>query len=119
MAPALTRSLAVGAPLPSQFLGCSDGPRPDPAALPHSYRHNVDTTAPGEEVAVARTLGGNAFAFSSESYLHPHWERPGWDLLPGKWNLIVRVASSDATADQHLRFTVAKNGTLAWDPPLS
>lgn len=94
------------------------GPRPDPAALPNTYRHSVDTTAPGEEVAVARTLEGRAFAFSSESYLHARWERPGWDLLPGRWHLTVRVAASDATTSQALEFEVASDGSLSWLPPI-
>lgn len=94
------------------------GPRPDPGALPNTYRHNVDTTSPGEEVAIARSLEGRAFAFSSESYLHPLWERPGWDLLPGRWHLTVRVASSDVTTSRALEFDVARDGSLSWVPPL-
>jgi len=74
---------------------------------------DVATVGPGEEVAVARTSGGEAYAFSSESYLH-NWRRPGWKLDPGGWTVTVRASSSDAEVARQFRFEVLSDGALTW-----
>ena len=89
---------------------------PDPTKVPDSYRLDVPTTGPGAEVAVARSRNGEAYAFSAQSYMHPSWRRPGWELPAGRWRLIVRVASSDATASEEFWLEVAADGALSWSP---
>jgi hypothetical protein len=90
------------------------GAVPDPQALPRTYRLSIGTSGAGEEVAVARTRDGEAFAFSSESYLYAGWRKPEWELAPGAWSLTVRAAASDATSEETFSFRVADDGGLAW-----
>jgi hypothetical protein len=102
------------APEPISWL--ESGPRPDPSKVPNSYRLDVPVGEPGEEVAIARTYRGEAFAFSAESYLHHDWRHPGWELAPGRWEVHVRVKSADAEGSARLPFDVSAEGALSWAP---
>lgn len=86
---------------------------PDPTLVPNSYRLDVAADTVGEEIAVARSMNGSVYAFSAESYLHG-WRKPGWELKPGQWTLLVRTTASDASLQGRLSFEVAEDGSLRW-----
>lgn len=64
----------------------------------------------GEEIAVAILRGGEAFAFSTESYKHPSWGNPEWRLERGNiYRIIVRVRGSGVQRERAFRLEYLTN----------
>jgi len=55
-------------------------------------QHDITADPEGEEVAVAILRNGEVFAFSSESYDHPSWGKPDWQLdLNEIYRVVIRI----------------------------
>jgi hypothetical protein len=66
----------------------------DPSLIKHEQ--DVPVSDDGEEVAVAILLNdGNAFAFSEDSYAHPGFANPAWQLTRGDYRVVIRVSGSN------------------------
>jgi hypothetical protein len=68
----------------------------DPTLDPRE--HDVRTSEDGEEVAVAvLQLQVGAYAWGTESYAHPSWQKPGWQLEHGTYKVVVSVNGSSVS----------------------
>jgi len=89
----------------------SGAPEPTEARhLPESYRWDLAATGTPEQIAITRTSGAEVYAFSAESYLFPDWRRPEWKLDPGTYDVVVRLASTEAEAERMLGLVIASDG---------
>jgi len=83
-----------------------------PRDFPDSYRWDLAATGHPEQIAIARTENGVAHAFSAASYAYPRWQRPEWKLEPAEYDLVVRLAATEAQAHATLRLIVGTDGQL-------
>jgi hypothetical protein len=105
----LRDGVSVLGPISARWSGARE-PR-DVADFPDSYRWDLAATGQPEQIAVARTQDGVVHAFSAESYAHG-WQRPGWQLEPGTYDVVVRLASTEAEARKRFRLIVGSGGDL-------
>ncbi|MGH3401228.1 MAG: hypothetical protein ACRDRJ_01720 [Streptosporangiaceae bacterium] len=66
-------------------------------------RIDVAVSPDGEEVAVAILRGGEAFAFSTESYDYDRWGNPAWRLEQGTYRIVVRVRGSGILEERQFK----------------
>lgn len=105
----LRDGVSVLGPIDGRWSGAPE-PR-DPHDLPNSFRWDLAATGVPEQIAIARTEGGQAHAFSAESYFCD-WQRPGWELEPGTYDVVVRLTSTEADTTATVRLVVSANGGL-------
>ena len=84
-----------------------------PSDFPNSYRWDLAATGQPEQIAIARSEGGRVHAFSAESYAHSRWQKPGWELEPAEYEVVMVLASTEAEASQTFRMVVAANGAIS------
>lgn len=106
--------VSVLGPIPGRWSGASE-PQ-SPADFPDSYRWDLAATGEPEQIAIARTADGVAHAFSAESYVY-EWKRPGWELDPGTYDVVVALAATEAMARATLRLVVTGAGALRMGLP--
>jgi len=72
------------------------------------YR-DIPASRAGEEVAVAVLSGGEAFAFSSESYVHDAFGYPAWRLDRGTYRVDIHVYGSGVDHKQSFKLEYISN----------
>lgn len=88
--------ITAPSPTPSSVAsGTTGSGNPDyvSAYVPSRDPGQSDITADpdGEEIAVAILRNGEVFAFSTESYRHPTWGNPDWQLSKQVYRVVIRV----------------------------
>lgn len=106
--------VSVLGPIDARWSGVSE-PK-DPSEYPLSYRWDLAATGEPQQIAIARTDGQVAHAFSAESYSF-HWQKPEWKLDPGTYDVVIRLAATEAEAHETLRLIVGTNGSLSLGAP--
>jgi hypothetical protein len=90
----------------------SQAPEPrDSRDFPNSYRWDLAATGQPEQIAVARTQAGVVHAFSAESYTH-EWQKPEWLLEPAEYDVVIRLAATEAETSRTLRLVVGSRGEM-------
>jgi hypothetical protein len=96
-------------PIPGRWSGA---PEPTHASeFPNSYRWDLAATGQPEQIAIARTQDGVVHAFSAESYAH-RWQRPGWKLEAGEYEVVVRLAATEAETSESFRLVIGEDGRM-------
>jgi hypothetical protein len=72
------------------------------------YR-DIPVSRAGEEVAVSVLSGGEAFAFSSESYVHDAFGNPAWRLDRGTYRIVIHVHGSGIDYKQAFKLEYLSN----------
>jgi hypothetical protein len=109
----LKGGVSVLGPLDARWSGA---PEPTtPSEYPLSYRWDLAATGQPEQIAIARTDGGVAHAFSADSYSNANWQKPEWLLDPGEYDVVVRLAATEVETSETFRLIVGSNGCLTLD----
>jgi len=98
-------------PIDARWSGVSE-PK-DPSEYPLSYRWDLAATGQPEQIAIARTDGHVAHAFSAESYSYTNWQKPDWLLDPGEYDVVIRLAATEVETHETFRLIVSSNGCLS------
>ena len=107
----IREGVSVLGPIDARWSGVSE-PK-DSYEYPLSYRWDLAATGEPEQIAIARTDGQVAHAFSAESYSFPSWQKPEWKLDPDTYDVVIRLAATEARACKTLRLIVGTNGSLS------
>lgn len=77
-----------------------------------SREHDVRSSGDGEQVAVAvlRADGsGDAYAWGTESYAYPKWDKPEWRLPHGTYKVVVTIESSSVAKQRTFKLEFLDN----------
>jgi hypothetical protein len=109
----LKGGMSVLGPIDARWSGA---PEPkDLSEYPLSYRWDLAATGQPEQIAIARTDGRVAHAFSADSYSYADWQKPEWLLDPGEYDVVVRLAATEAETSEEFLLIVSRNGRLTLD----
>jgi hypothetical protein len=109
----LKGGVSVLGPIDARWSGA---PEPkDSSEYPLSYRWDLAATGQPEQIAIARTDGRVTHAFSAESYSYASWQKPEWLLDPGEYDVVVRLAATEAETSEMFRLIISSNGRLTLD----